>query len=788
MGRGTILANLGEGQYTVKLDFGESRLAAQILLLTGANTDLDAQIAAQQVKVNQAQAAIDASNAALSAAINAYVAGNSSPNLLPAIETAKLDQVAKEEALRTETVAIGKLQSAKANNLRKIDDLNSYRASLTLNAWCADYTDTASGEVATLEIPNESQKVLIAPGGRLPVASDGELRMRALMTPEQAYYNAAILPGWQKFKPTYRSGTITAINGDTADVLLDEAKSSATDIADIGLATIEFDVNQTGTLTNVPIVYQDCGGDVFEVGDSVVVQFMSQNWSTPQIIGFLSNPKQCGKLEFVYFGTIQNKSLRYKWKFADFALTNAQWTNYTLFAAGNVLKKFTNGTSTIYLSYTKWPNISLTFQSITSFRVYTSYNKFIQSSPGLSGLTGVSAKYFDGKWYIFACLRGNTSYGFATNRQDMMRGELDIENNQIINWTVVHSQIFEGSLGLPNMATTPRDFGSFKESAGQRNPTNFNDSCTEAVTMLQATDITFDDINVGQKFLTYDTTQNGKNQGNACLLYTISGINVSGQIILPDGGCTLTNSISIVQTGETAIINGNLNYFYEVTFNASLGGNVVTAIDYVGDNQTKLITAISAAQTKKEKYRSTLAGQTTLNNLIFWQSISQGPNTISNNTNFGWFSKTFSNSNIGVSYQFWEPLPQISVHTETGYLGSNNFYINNSLEFSQNISGVLFQYDVARLAIGNSKRVAPNTVYWSYANGIYNVVVLNHTYERFRSNLTYIFAWFNVTGSTESMVFTKSNANVTRSQVLETVGGSFISGSNYRFSNLRIGL
>lgn len=294
MGRGTILANLGDGQYTIKLDFGESRLAAQILLLTGANTDLDAQIAAQQVKVNQAQAALNASNAALSAAINAYIAGNSSSNLLPAIETAKLDQVAKEEALRTETVAIGKLQSAKANNLRKIDDLNSYRASLTLNAWCADYTDAASGEVATLEIPNEPQKVLIAPGGRLPVASDGELRMRALMTPEQAYYNAAILPGWQKFKPTYRSGTIMAINGDTADVALDEAKSSAGGIADIGLANIEFDVNQTTTLTNIPIVYQDCNGTAFEVGDAVVIQFMAQNWSAPRIIGFLSNPRQCG--------------------------------------------------------------------------------------------------------------------------------------------------------------------------------------------------------------------------------------------------------------------------------------------------------------------------------------------------------------------------------------------------------------------------------------------------------------------------------------------------------------
>lgn len=295
MGRGTILANLGEGQYTIKLDFGESRLAAQILLLTGANSDLDTQIAAQQSKVNAAQAALNASNAALAAAINAYVAGNSSPNLLPPVEAAKLDQVAKEEALRKETVALGKLQGSKANNLRKIDDLNSYRASLTLNAWCADYTDNASGTVATLEVPGEPQTVLIAPAGRAPVATDGELRMRALMTAPQAYYNAAILPGWQKFKPTYRTGILTSVSGNFANVTLDAATSSASGIADIGLANITFNVNQTSTLTNVPIVYQDCNGEVFEIGDSCVVEFQGQNWSNPKVIGFKSNPKSCDR-------------------------------------------------------------------------------------------------------------------------------------------------------------------------------------------------------------------------------------------------------------------------------------------------------------------------------------------------------------------------------------------------------------------------------------------------------------------------------------------------------------
>ena len=118
-----------------------------------------------------------------------------------------------------------------------------------------------------------------------PNAGDGVLTARELMSPEQAYFNAAILPGWQKDTPTYRWGTITVLDKEAAlcSVALFDARSSAQ----------RLPVNRTGTLTGVPITYMECNADAFEAGDRVVVQFIGQDWDQPVVVGFLDNPKPC---------------------------------------------------------------------------------------------------------------------------------------------------------------------------------------------------------------------------------------------------------------------------------------------------------------------------------------------------------------------------------------------------------------------------------------------------------------------------------------------------------------
>lgn len=108
-------------------------------------------------------------------------------------------------------------------------------------------------------------------------------------TPEATYFNISLLPGVQKWRPTYRLGTITTITGDKCNLVLDEAISSQQ----------KLNINQYETLSDVPIKYGDCHGSIFEVGDNVVIQYADRDRLSPVVIGFQDHPKQCGILRVI---------------------------------------------------------------------------------------------------------------------------------------------------------------------------------------------------------------------------------------------------------------------------------------------------------------------------------------------------------------------------------------------------------------------------------------------------------------------------------------------------------
>jgi len=160
-------------------------------------------------------------------------------------------------------------------------------------AWCADFSENISIDamVSTLE-PNGEGIPIIKPannGNTFDLATDGQVQPVLSSGPNATWFNWAILPGWQKFKPTYRAGIITSMIGDLADIALDAALSSAQNL----------DINQTDTLENVPIEYMDCNGGAFETGDRVIIEFTDQDWAQPKVIGFESNPKPCAIDNFV---------------------------------------------------------------------------------------------------------------------------------------------------------------------------------------------------------------------------------------------------------------------------------------------------------------------------------------------------------------------------------------------------------------------------------------------------------------------------------------------------------
>lgn len=293
MGQGTITGGGTDGLYTITQDFGTARrdnIKAQYEARIAA---LNAQLPALEAKRGDADTEIEEASAAEDAATRLYIEAMlvQAPEAIisPLRENmtkARRRVLFAEAEKRSIEVPIDAVKADIKSLQLQIAELMAGTVEQTLQAWCVDFTEDApAGPVATIEIPGEPAAVLIAPGCRGAGASDGLLLARHCMTPSQAFFNAAILPGWQKFRPTYRIGTITALHTDTdtADVTLDDATSSAQGL----------DVNQASTLSDVPVEYMTCNSGAFEEGDRVVVQFTGQDWSQPKVIGFESNPKPC---------------------------------------------------------------------------------------------------------------------------------------------------------------------------------------------------------------------------------------------------------------------------------------------------------------------------------------------------------------------------------------------------------------------------------------------------------------------------------------------------------------
>lgn len=162
----------------------------------------------------------------------------------------------------------------------------------TVSVWCADLTEDLTGNVGTVEIPGER----LSPYGILQIQPgyednadydqdrDGQLFPTIATTAAQAFYNAAMLPGWQKWEPLFRHGTITAIVDGLAGVTLDASVLSSQQ---------DLNINQAATLSGVPFEYMSCDGAAFEVGDVVLIMFTGQDFTAPKIIGFKEEPKPC---------------------------------------------------------------------------------------------------------------------------------------------------------------------------------------------------------------------------------------------------------------------------------------------------------------------------------------------------------------------------------------------------------------------------------------------------------------------------------------------------------------
>lgn len=295
MGKATIQSGGEEGNYQITLDYGKAEQEKRVQALAVRIAALLPKITEAQTKYDTQKLKVDAAALLSAEAIDAYIlATRSSGNqedwkdeleLFKQRQKTLFEEQAKAALLK---IKIDELTAEKSQALKEKNYWDGLDLEVTQQAWCVDYTEDATGEVATVDVPGESTKILIAPGGAAPTDANGVLVAREVQDPNQVFFNAAILPGWQKFKPTYRIGVIDAIDlmEDTADVTLDAAKSSAQ----------KLDINRYTDLPGIPVEYMTCNASSFEVGDKVVVQFENGEWNSAKVIGFAESPKPCWQL------------------------------------------------------------------------------------------------------------------------------------------------------------------------------------------------------------------------------------------------------------------------------------------------------------------------------------------------------------------------------------------------------------------------------------------------------------------------------------------------------------
>ena len=290
MGKGNILSNLGNGKYEVEVVYNTEKLDSAIEKLEKEINRISSDVLPElEQKETETLSEVQQAEFDLKQAIEAYVNYKTPENK----EEVDKYQQKYLDALNAYQKASMEYNDKKMEleSLKKRKDFlqDNYPENEIKEMWCADYTNNLSGEVGTVEIPGSMQYMQIRPGydGKASFDSsrDGQLYPTVALPPAGAFYNLAMLPGWQKWRPQYRLGTIQNIDKEknTGDVILNNEDSKSQNL----------DVNQSSSLSNVPIEYMSCDSGAFADGDKVLVEFEGRKWENVKVVGFESEPKEC---------------------------------------------------------------------------------------------------------------------------------------------------------------------------------------------------------------------------------------------------------------------------------------------------------------------------------------------------------------------------------------------------------------------------------------------------------------------------------------------------------------
>ena len=295
MGKGRIVSGGTDGLYNVELLHNRERITAELQYLSEQIAQLDAELEALDTERDGLVAERNAIASEIDAAVAAAEEGE-----IPDVEALLVELAQASADVQSIDARIAITNGRRLQARKREQMLQAVPADPVQQAWCADFSENLTGELGTVEVPAEGvvgefatwRRVIVRPGfaGRATysAARDGQMVHREGQVGYQAYFNAAILPGVQRWRPQYRIGVITDIDSatDTCSLTIQAEDSSAQALI-IDPPDLQY------TRTGVPIEYMDCNADAFEIGDRVLVEFQDRDWSQPKVIGFESNPREC---------------------------------------------------------------------------------------------------------------------------------------------------------------------------------------------------------------------------------------------------------------------------------------------------------------------------------------------------------------------------------------------------------------------------------------------------------------------------------------------------------------
>jgi hypothetical protein len=282
MGKANIIRNLGSGQYEVQPVYDDHGAKELMARYRARATDLTDNV------IPATEEAISEANSAANATYNNLQRTTLQNPSVDALASATADYLLADAVLKQTN---NKLTSTKLQLLAiqaKLKTLEALVLNEPLEVRCADCSRNLTGEVATIELYGLQSHMLIYPGfdsdAKFDHATHGEITPTAFLSPEAAFYNAAMFPGWQKWRPTYRVADIDNIYGDYCTVTIYDPRTNAEK------GELQLTVDSELTFTGVPFNVKSYASTHFSVGDRVILRFVDQDYTNPEVFGFYTNP------------------------------------------------------------------------------------------------------------------------------------------------------------------------------------------------------------------------------------------------------------------------------------------------------------------------------------------------------------------------------------------------------------------------------------------------------------------------------------------------------------------